>query len=118
MFEIFFVSYYMQGTKNFQPKMFVNFRLDEPIPMDNFYRVLKALLDLSFIKKKTQFCYASKMGSPSLDPVVFFKIVLCGYLENICSDRALERMINMRLDLRFFIDYDLDEKVPDHSTIR
>ena len=107
----------MQGSKNFQPKMFVNFRLDEHIPNDNFYRVLKGILDLSFIKKKTQFCYASKMGRPSLDPVVFFKIVLTGYLENICSDRALERMINMRLDLRFFIDYDIDEKVPDHSTI-
>ncbi|MDG2448610.1 MAG: IS1182 family transposase [Saprospiraceae bacterium] len=97
--------------------MFVNFRLDEHIPKDNFYRILKGLLDLSFIKKKTQFCYAFKMGRPSLDPEVFFKIVLCGYLENMCSDRALERMINMRLDLRFFIDYDIDEKVPDHSTI-
>ncbi len=107
----------MQGSKQFQPKMFVNFRLDEHIPEDNFYRVLKSVLDLSFIKAKTQFCYASKMGRPSLDPVVFFKIVLAGYLENICSDRALERMINMRLDLRFFIDYDIDEKVPDHSTI-
>lgn len=107
----------MQGSKNFQPKMFVNFRLDEHIPNDNFYRILKGVLDLSFIKAKTQFCYASKMGRPSLDPVVFFKIVLAGYLENICSDRALERMINMRLDLRFFIDYDIDEKVPDHSTI-
>ena len=107
----------MQGSKNFQPKMFVNFRLDEHIPKDNFYRILKDVLDLSFIKTKTQHCYASKMGRPSLDPVVFFKIVLAGYLENICSDRALERMINMRLDLRFFIDYDIDEKVPDHSTI-
>jgi len=107
----------MQGTKNFQPKMFVNFRLDEHIPKDNFYRTLKSLLDLSFIKKKTQFCYASKMSRPSLDPVVFFKIVLCGYLENICFDRALERLFNMRLDLRYVIDYDSDEKVPDHSTI-
>ena len=107
----------MQGSKNFQPKMFVNFRLDEHIPKGNFYRVLKDILDLSFIKSKTQFCYASKMGRPSLDPIVFFKIVLAGYFENICSDRALERMINMRLDLRFFIDYDIDEKVPDHSTI-
>lgn len=107
----------MQGTKNFQPKMFVNFRLDEHIPQDNFYRILKGILDLSFIKKKTHFYYSKKMGRPSLDPVVFFKIVLAGYLENICSDRALERMINMRLDLRYFIDYDIDEKIPDHSTI-
>ena len=107
----------MQGTKIFQPKMFVNFRLDEHIPKDDFYRILKKTVDLTFIKSKTRFCYASKMGRPSLDPVVFFKIVIVGYIENICSDRALERMINNRLDLRFFIDYDLDEKVPDHSTI-
>ncbi len=46
-------------------KMFVNFRLDEHIPRDNFYRVLKDILDLSFIKNKTQFCYASKMGKSS-----------------------------------------------------
>ena len=26
-------------------------------------------------------------------------------------------MIDMRLDLRFFIDYDIDEPIPDHSTI-
>ena len=101
----------MQGSKNFQAKMFINFRLDEHIPNDNFYRILKGLLDLSFIKKKTQFCYASKMGRPSVDPVVFFIIVLCGYLENICSDRALERMIDMRLDLRFFIDYDISRPI-------
>ena len=107
----------MQGTKTFQPKMFVNFRLDEHIPKNDFYRILKSTIDLSFIKSKTKSCYASKMGRPSLDPVVFFKIVIVGYLENICSDRALERMINNRLDLRFFIGYDLDEKVPDHSTI-
>jgi len=107
----------MQGSKKFQPKMFINFRLDEHIPKDNFYSVLKDTLDLSFVKMKTQFCYASKMGRPSLDPIVFFKIILAGYLENICSDRALERMINMRLDLRYFINYDIDEKIPDHSTI-
>ena len=83
----------MQGHKQFQAKMFVNFRLDEHIPKDNFYRVLKGLIDLDFIRAKTQFCSSSKMGRPSLDPVVFFKIVLAGYFENICSDRALERQL-------------------------
>jgi len=41
---------------------------------------------------------------------------LIGYFEKICSDRALERQINMRLDLRFFIDHDIDEPIPDHSS--
>jgi len=42
--------------------------------------------------------------------------MLIGYLENVCSDRALERYNNMRMDLRFFIDHDIDEPTPDHST--
>lgn len=112
-----FVSYGMQGRQIFQPKMFTNFRLDEHIPEDNFYRVLKGMLDINFIRKKTQFCYARKMGRPSIDPVVFFKCMLVGYLENLCSDRALQRSLEMRLDLRYFIDHDIDEKVPDHSTL-
>jgi len=106
----------MQGSKTFQPKMFVNFCLADHIPEDNFYRILKQTLDLSFVRKKTQFCYAAKMGRPSLDPVVFFKCMIIGYLENICSDRALERHIHMRMDLRFFLNYDIDDPTPDHST--
>jgi len=105
----------MQGDKIFTPKMFVNFCLTDHIPQDNFYRILKGILDLRFIRKKTQFLY-SKTGRPSIDPVVFFKCLLIGYFENICSDRALERQINMRLDLRFFIDHDIDETIPDHSS--
>ncbi|MDG2448155.1 MAG: transposase, partial [Saprospiraceae bacterium] len=58
----------------------------------------------------------SKTGKPSIDPIVFFKCMLIGYLENVCSDRALERYNNMRMDLRFFIDHDIDEPTPDHST--
>ena len=42
--------------------------------------------------------------------------MIIGYFENICSDRALERHISMRMDLRYFIDYDIDEATPDHST--
>ena len=74
----------MQGSKNFQAKMFVNFRLDEHIPNDNFYRILKGLLDLSFIKKKTQFCYASKMGRPSFRS--------CRLLQN-CPLRVLRKYL-------------------------
>ena len=44
-------------------------------------------------------------------------MLLVGYLENICTDRKLEREFQNRLDLRFFIDHDLDEKILDHSTI-
>lgn len=106
----------MQGKKKFKPKLFVNFYLPDQIPDSNFYKVLKSKLDLSFIYKATRDIY-SHTGRPSLDPVVFFKMLLVGYLENICSDRALERLFQLRLDLLFFIDHDLGDTIPDHSTI-
>lgn len=105
----------MQGKKVFTPKLFTDFRLDEFIPEHNIYKILDSKLDLNFIYQRTDYLY-SHTGKPSLDPVVFFKCMLIGYLENICSDRALERNISMRMDLRFFIGYDVDQKTPDHST--
>ena len=106
----------MQGKKKFTPKLFVNFRLDKHVPEDNFYKILKNHLDLRFVYRATESVY-SHTGRPGIDPVVFFKILLVGYLENICSDRKLEREFQNRFDLRYFIDHDIDDSVPDHSTI-
>ena len=58
------------------------------VPSDNFYRKLLSELDLHFLYKATQ-SYYGKEGQKSLDPVVFFKILLVGYLNNINSDRNL-----------------------------
>ena len=106
----------MQGKKKFEPRLFVNFRLPDHIPDDNFYKVIKSKLNLQFVYKMTKDVY-SHTGRPSLDPVVFFKCLLIGYFENISTDRALERAIQMRLDLLYFIDHDIGERAPDHSTI-
>lgn len=106
----------MQGNKKFRPKLFTNFRLDQFVPNDNFYKILKYKLDLSFIYTSTKKVY-SHTGRPGLDPVVFFKMLLVGYIENCPTDRGLERLFQMRMDLRYFIDHDVDETIPDHSTI-
>ena len=106
----------MQGKKKFKPKLFQNFRLDEFVPDTNIYKILRSNLDFDFIYKSTKSVY-SHTGRPGLDPVVFFKMILAGYLENCPTDRGLERLFQMRLDLRYFIDHDIDEPIPDHSTI-
>nr|WP_262884733.1 transposase [Tenacibaculum maritimum] len=61
--------------------------------------------------------YYGTSGQKSIDPVVFFKLCLVGYLENIISDRKLISHCSMRLDILYFIGYDLDEELPWHSTI-
>lgn len=106
----------MQGNKDFQEKLFTNFQLSERVPEDNFYRILKSLLDLGFVKQATRHYYGSE-GQMSIDPVVFFKLMLVGYLENLGSDRRIINTASMRLDILYFIGYNIDDPLPWHSTL-
>ena len=106
----------VQGKKDYQEKLFARFQLSERVPRDNFYRKLKGVLDLDFLYPLTK-GYYGQSGQKSIDPVVFFKLCLVGYLENIISDRKLMEHCSMRLDILFFIGYDIDEELPWHSTI-
>ncbi|WP_159451898.1 IS1182 family transposase [Hymenobacter roseosalivarius] len=92
------------------------FRLSERVPAHNFYRQLAELIDWRFLYEETQAHY-SHTGQPSLDPVVFFKLVLVGRLENLVSDRRLVEHCAMRLDILYFLGYEVDEALPWHSTI-
>ena len=106
----------MQGKKHYQEKLFNNFQLSDRIPKNNFYRRLKQVLDIDFLYQLTKPYYGDS-GQKSIDPVVFFKLCLVGYLENIISDRDLIQHSSMRLDILFFLDYDIDDPLPWHSTI-
>jgi len=106
----------MQGNKFYQEKLFSSFQLSQRVPENNFYRKLRSVLDLSFLYKQTKPYYGS-CGQKSIDPQVFYKLCLVGYLENIISDRKLIEHCSMRLDILFFLGYDIDEQLPWHSTI-
>lgn len=106
----------MQGRKSFAPKMIYQVNLDTLVPKDHFYRKLDSALDLHFLYKETKDYYGSE-GQESIDPVVFFKIILVGYLNNINSDRQLIRYCSDCLSVRWFIRYDIDEELPWFSTI-
>jgi len=106
----------MQGKKDYQEELFINFQLSEYVPPENLYRRLKDILNLDYLYQKTERYYGS-CGQKSLDPVVFFKLCLVGYLENIISDRQLINHSSMRLDIRYFINYKLTDPMPWHSTL-
>jgi len=59
--------------------MLYQVHLYELVPQDNFYRRLNQVLDLHFLYRSTAKYYGSE-GQESIDPVVFFKICLVGYL--------------------------------------
>ncbi len=94
----------------------VNVSLEDLVPAGHFYRHVEHKLDLSFVRDLVQSCYAAG-GRPSVDPVVFFKLQLIMFFEGIRSERQLIEVAADRLSLRWFLGYDLHEKLPDHSSL-
>jgi transposase len=90
--------------------------LEDLVPEDNFYRRLEKTLDLSFVRELVRPLYA-RGGRPSVDPVVFFKLQLVMFFEDIRSERQLMEVAADRLSIRWFLGYDLHESLPDHSSL-
>ena len=106
----------MMGMKERSFAPIVNVSLEDLVPADHFYRRLERTLDLSFVRPFVQEAYAGG-GRPSIDPVVFFKSQLVMFFEGIRSERLLMRHADDRLSVRWFLGYDLDEPLPDHSSL-
>ena len=90
--------------------------LEASVPKDHFYRHLDATLDLSFVRAWVADCYAAG-GRPSIDPVVFFKLQLILFFEGLRSERKLMESVALNLLQRWYVRYQLDEPLPDHSSL-
>lgn len=104
----------MQGKKEEQLKLFYTIGLDRLVPLDHPVRRIKDVLDLRFLYRETREFYSIE-GKPSIDPIVLFKLYLLGYLFGIPSERRLFREVQVNLAYRWYLGYDLDEPIPDHS---
>ncbi len=106
----------MVGYRTYPAAKTFSLDLENLIPKNNLYRQLKQLLDLSFLYQAVE-PYYGKCGQKSIDPVVFFKLLLVGHFENLTSDRHIVRSSGLRLDILYFLDYKPAERLPCHSTI-
>jgi transposase len=80
----------MMGLKERSFAPLIHVSLEELVPHDHFYRHLERTLDLSFVREFVQETYAGG-GRPSIDPVMFFKLQLVMFFEDIvrCENRIL-----------------------------
>ena len=106
----------MLGHKIRDFRLLTAVSLEDLVPEDKFYRQVERSIDLSFVRDLANEFY-SNIGRPSIDPVVFFKLQLIAFFEGIRSERQLMDTVNLNLAHRWFIGYDLDEPVPDHSSL-
>jgi transposase len=106
----------MMGTKARSFAPLCNRSIEDLVPAENFYRHLEAKLDLGFVRDLVRSTY-KEFGRPSVDPEVFFKLQLVMFFEGIRSERELVRVAADRLSVRWYLAYDLDEELPDHSSL-
>jgi transposase len=105
----------MTQRQNTQLKMY-SLTIEDMVPQGHFLCKLDAMIDLSFIYDEVRNLY-SAVGRPSIDPVILIKSLLLGYIYGIQSERYLEMEIQVNIAFRWFLRLDLDEAVPDHSTM-
>ena len=106
----------MTRTENKQIRVHM-VTIEDLVPQDHFLRKLDQLVDFSFIYKETENYYCHHNGRPSIDPVILIKYLLVGFLFGINSERKIEQEIQVNMAYRWFLGLDLEERVPDHSTI-
>jgi transposase len=87
-----------------------------------FYSKLDQTLDaFGFAGKVRQLCAPaydqSGMGRPGIDPVVYLKMMMIGFFENLTSERAIAARCADSIAIREFLHYDLTEVTPDHSSL-
>jgi transposase len=86
-----------------------------------FYGRLNRVLDEAhveaFVEGACATLYADVMGRPSLVPGRYFRLLLLGYFEGLDSERAIAWRAADSLSVRSFLDLELQEPTPDHSTI-
>lgn len=106
----------MMGIKEREFKVRTQVCLDELVPENHFYRRLEAKLDLNFVRELVSHFYVP-YGRASIDPVVFFKLQLIMLFEGFRSERQLMEQVQVNLAFRWYIGYDLDDAIPDHSSL-
>ena len=93
-----------------------------PVPPGHpFYVALEDLLKKhqfdDFVERRCAQFYAPRMGRPSLEPGVYFRLLLVGYFEGLGSERGIAWRAADSLGLREFLGLKLSESPPDHSTL-
>jgi transposase len=109
----------MMGTQpsRRQPALFAyHIDLEHRVPPDHLLRRVATVLDLSFVLPTVQPLYG-RCGNVSLDPRVILKMMLLLFLYNVPSERQLMEQIRVRLDFLWFLGFDLDTDIPDHSVL-
>jgi transposase len=90
--------------------------LEQRVRPNHPLRQVKKLVDFDFIYQQVAPTYGVN-GNVSVPPPVILKLMLLLIFYNVRSERELMATLSERLDWLWFIDFDLDDDIPDHSVL-
>jgi transposase len=105
-----------------QKEFWIETRRLPKLSAGGFYqRVNEVMAGIGFAEEVHRLCrpaYSQRVdGRPGIDPVVYFKMLMVGFFENLPSERAIAARCEDSLAVRAFLGYGLDEATPDHSSL-
>jgi transposase len=98
-------------------RVFARSDLDRLIPKTHLVRRLHQALDFSPVEAARQAPGPLPSGRPPVDPEIIFRMLILGRFYGMTSERRLCEEIQVNLAFRWFVGLNLDDLVPDHSTL-
>ena len=107
----------MMGMQERQKDMFsYHVNLDKRVRSEHPLRKIRERIDFTFVRQEVSDCYGYN-GNESVDPAVIMKMMFLLFYDDVPSERELMKIIRERLDYMWFLDYGLDDEIPDHSVL-
>src|SRR5438445_13840948 len=107
----------MMGEQKSEAQLFnyaVN--LEKRVRSNHPLRQVKGAIDFGFVREEVAHCYGEK-GNEAVAREVILKMMFLLFFDDIKRERELMEVIGERLDYLRFLDYGLDDKIPDHSVL-
>ena len=90
--------------------------LDKRIRSNHPLRKVNELIDFHFVYDEVKSFYGHN-GNESVPPPVILKLMLLLVFYNVRSERELMETVPERMDWLWFLGYDLDATIPNHSVL-
>ena len=104
------------STQEQQTLFSYHVNLERRVGCDHALRRVKTALDLSFVVPAVREFYG-RSGNVSVDPEVILKLMFLLFYYDVPSERELMEQLAYRMDFLWFIGYNLDTPIPDHSVL-
>src|ERR1039457_2402530 len=106
-----------------QPELWINAdRVVRPAKCSFYSKLDETLESFGFASKVRELCAPaynnSGNGRPGIDPAVYMKMMMVGFFEDLTSERGIAARCADSIAIRQFINYELTEATPDHSSLR